>query len=559
VSGPRSAFPTLGRAALGVLLAVLLSQAAPSQAQTVALYGVAGNGQSATEGSAFSPLVVGLSSSGPVADAPVVFTVTSGSASFPDNARTATVNTDADGLAAAPTLSAGPTAGEVTVSVTSSAAADASFQFMLTVTAPTAAVVAAIDGNGQSAPAGTPFGEPLVVEVMDSHGHPLPNAPVTFSIVRPEGGGTATFPSQARTAQLRTDGNGRATSPTLTAGSVGPVLVTATSGDAGADFDVHVTAPAPATIGVVSGDKQSALPGAAFADPLGVKVLDAQGRPATGDVTVTFAVVSGSATFPEGRESAEVGISHEGNATAPELTAGPATGPVVVEASVADSAATSARFEETVAAFVPSELRAVSGAGQSALTGAHFMDPLVVQVLDQNGSGLSDVVVTFDVSGPASIYGRTSVEVGTNHDGQAAAAGLMAGTSAGPVRVTATAEGLKTSVVFDETVTARVPTTIVAYSGGGQSAAAGTAFAQPLVALVLDQTHMIMPGQMVTFRIEGGATFNGASAAKATTDAGGSATSPHLIAGPTAGSVTITASVDGVSRSASFSEQVTRP
>lgn len=98
-----------------------------------ALAATGGNGQSAQVRTAFAqPLSATLTGAGnaPVAGQDVTFTVTGGSAAFPGGA-SATATTGADGVATSPALSAGDTAGPVTVTAT---AGTLSTTFALTVT-----------------------------------------------------------------------------------------------------------------------------------------------------------------------------------------------------------------------------------------------------------------------------------------------------------------------------------------------------------------------------------------------------------------------------------------
>ena len=99
-------------------------------------------------------------------------------------------------------------------------------------------------------------------------------------------------------------------------------------------------------------------------------------------------------------------------------------------------------------------------------------------------------------------------------------------------------------------------TAVAAVSGGGQSTAAGTAFAAPLVAKVTDGTGAAVSGVQVTFTAPtsgASAAFpGGTSAVSVATDANGLATSPVLTANATAGGYAVTATADGVAAPASF-------
>jgi hypothetical protein len=213
---------------------------------------VSGDGQTAEGGQPFAaPLVVAVTGSDgqPFAGETVTYTVTSGTASFGGSA-TATAVSDASGRATSPPLTAGGTAGPVTV--TASTTYSTPVTFSLTVTR-TAAAVSAVSGGGQSAPVGQPFAQPLVAGVTARDGGALAGAPVTFTVTS----GSASF-AGAASATASTGTDGRATSPTLTAGNrTGTVTVTATTPGVaqGATFTL--------TVGAASADLSAALAGPA--------------------------------------------------------------------------------------------------------------------------------------------------------------------------------------------------------------------------------------------------------------------------------------------------------
>ncbi len=84
-----------------------------------------------------------------------------------------------------------------------------------------------ISGDGQQGAPGTVLPQPLVVEVRDQYGDPLPDAHVTFTITTGEG----QLSGQFNVEHTITDANGRATA-TLTLGPrLGPKTVVATVGN----------------------------------------------------------------------------------------------------------------------------------------------------------------------------------------------------------------------------------------------------------------------------------------------------------------------------------------
>jgi uncharacterized protein (TIGR03437 family) len=181
-----------------------------------------------------------------------------------------------------------------------------------------------------SATSGTP-GQQITVtaRVTDANGSGLPNIPLAWQIAQ----GTASLSS----ASTATDANGAGTA-IVTLGSTGgavSVRVTAGSGPAAItqSFSLSVNVPV-SNVTVVSGSGQTATTGAAFAQPLVVKVADAAGGPVNG-AAITYTVTSGSATVSPG--TVNTGANGQAQAT---VTAGATAGSVVVTASSGTSSAT---------------------------------------------------------------------------------------------------------------------------------------------------------------------------------------------------------------------------
>ena len=87
--------------------------------------------------------------------------------------------------------------------------------------------------------------------------------------------------------------------------------------------------------------------------------------------------------------------------------------------------------------------------------------------------------------------------------------------------------------------------TLAVVSGDGQSAQAATAFANPLIVVLMDGDEPV-PGASVTFTVEAGqASFNGSMTASATTDASGQASILGLTAGTRTGSIIVEAQTTG--------------
>ena len=139
-------------------------------------------------------------------------------------------------------------------------------------------------GSGQAAKAGTAFADPLAAEVVDTGGCPLSNVNVAF--VAPTSGPGATFPGAATTATVTSGSDGIATAPSLTANDVSgsytvPAEVEGTGYEVSFELD-NTTSGVATSVGVSSGNDQSAQVGQQFALPLVVNVFDSYGAPVGG-------------------------------------------------------------------------------------------------------------------------------------------------------------------------------------------------------------------------------------------------------------------------------------
>lgn len=151
---------------------------------------------------------------------------------------------------------------------------------------PPALTLGPVSGDGQQVTVAT-AALPFVVRVADAADQPVAGAVVHWSVVAGVGSVTAADTSDAL---------GQA-SGTFTAGSVaGSVKVRAEADGAAQLFTVTVVGGAAASLLVVSGDEQGGTAGAALAQPLRVRALDAYGNPAPGD-TIDWSVVTGGGSL----------------------------------------------------------------------------------------------------------------------------------------------------------------------------------------------------------------------------------------------------------------------
>ena len=224
---------------------------------------------------------------------------------------------------------------------------------------------------------------------------------------------------------------------------------------------------------------------------------------------------------------------------------------------VAPSTNTTYSFTVTQTAGNPASISANSGTPQSATVGTAFANPLLALVEDNNGNPVPGATVTFTApsSGASGSFAGGANTATTNSSGVATSAVFTANATAGSYSVTASVAGVSRTSRFKLTNQAsNGPGSIAATSGTPQSTTISTAFANPLVATVLNSSGSGVSGITVTFAApSSGAsgTFAG-GANTATTNSSGVATSAVFMANATAGSYSVTASVAGVSKTASF-------
>ena len=124
---------------------------------------------------------------------------------------------------------------------------------------------AVYSGSGGSAVVDTAFASPLVALVTDGQGSPVPGVAVTFAA--PSSGASGSFPGPVTTASAVTDQDGRATAPTLTAGTVaGSFTVTASAiGTTAATFSLTDTPAAAVKLAFTQSPSATTAAGTPFA------------------------------------------------------------------------------------------------------------------------------------------------------------------------------------------------------------------------------------------------------------------------------------------------------
>ena len=466
----------------------------------------------------------------PIVGATVTFGVPATGATAVLAAMTAV--TDANGIATV-NATAGTVSGAYSVTADTSGLTTLSFALTNDVDAP--AMITVNSGASQMGIVTEAFSDALVLTVADQFGNPLPGVTVTFTV--PSTGPTATL----STMTAVTDASGQV-SITATAGAIaGAYTVTAsvTGVTEPGSFALVNLVSAPSEISVVGGAEQSTVVDTAFAEPLSVLVMDAQGNPVPG-VTVTFTIPTSGATTILDALTATTDAS--GIATV-NATANTVAGEYEVTAStpVSTTPATFALTNEAGAAASITGL--ITSSPQSATVATDFTNPLVVTVLDAFGNPVPNAVVVFTVpgSGPTAELEMTTFTTDANGN-----VSIIAGASpiAGSYVVTATTAGVTTPATFALTNLVGAPTTISVVSGGTQTTLATTAFGEPIVVEVLDAQGNPVPGVTISLILPTDGASATSSAVSIVTDEDGIAVIT-LTANALSGSYVVGIVVDG--------------
>ncbi len=300
----------------------------------------------------------------------------------------------------------------------------------------------AFDGTPQSASVNTAFAWPLTVQLRGVAGAPQVGETVTFTA--PASGASATLASST----VLTDANGQAVVHATANGTTGSYTVTASAGAYTASFTLtNSAAPAAGGLAAVSGTPQSAQVGAAFAQPLRVRLLDVNDAPMVG-VSVSFVAPASGAS---GMLSASTALTDANGEASVTVTANGTAGSYAVTASVlAGAYTTSFALTNTAAPVVAGALAAVAGTPQSAPVGTAFAQPLRVRLLD--GSNVPMAGVSIGFAAPASgASGTLSAPTALTDANGDATITVTANATAGSYSVTATHAGFTASFALRNT------------------------------------------------------------------------------------------------------------
>lgn len=400
-----------------------------------------------------------------------------------------------------------------------------------------AAEVRAAAGAGQAGTVGQSLANPLVAEVVDAFGNPVPGATVTFA---PAAGSGTVTPSSGESGA-----DGRlSTSWTLGTASGTQTVTAAVAGAPATTFTATAAPGAAKTFAKVSGDTQSGPSQSPLASPLVVQAKDTFGNGVPG-VAVTFSVTAGGGSVAP----ASVTTGGDGTASA-SFTLGTTVGEHRAQASA--GALGTLEFTATATSGPPAAMSKVSGDAQVRAVGDTVS--VTVEVVDAFGNKVPNAAVAFTVAtgGGSVAIPAASLAEGPSAAAQAtgqtdatgrATARWTLGTTAGAHSLTAAVTGAG-SVTFTATGTAGAAATVTKVAGDNQSATVATAVATAPRVKVVDAFGNAVSGVSVTFAVaSGGGSVTGATVVTA---ADGTASVGSWTLGSTAGTNTLTATAAGL-------------
>jgi len=225
----------------------------------------------------------------------------------------------------------------------------------------TPAAMAIVSGDDQTGTAGQPLANPLVVRVADVNGDPVSGVEVSWTVI--------TGDASVGSATTMTDAEGLART-TVTLGPTGGTFTIRASvaGTTPLATTFSATAPLgdqdPASIQIAGGDNQSATVGQRLANPLTVRVRNAENIALAG-IGITWTVASGGGSL-----GAATSTTNASGIASNTFTAGGSPATSTVTAAVTSDNRLSVSFTATATAVT----------GGAVTVRDNFFDPNAVTV-----------------------------------------------------------------------------------------------------------------------------------------------------------------------------------
>lgn len=262
------------------------------------------------------------------------------------------------------------------------------------------AAIAVISGGQQSITVGT-LSEEIVFKVSDELGNPATvGTPVAFELTTSAG---AVVSGGLSVNSGVTDATGRVITHVNTSNNIGQYTLKATAQlgavTESASTTVEIKAGSPATLSVITGDKQTVAAGTA-SESIGFKLADGAGNPIQGE-RIDFTLIAPTGENSRINLSPNSASTDAGGQVHTNLlsTATEMVGGYLVTATLVKDSAVVAEASVTVVAGVATKLVVVSGANQTVIAGNASSD-LRFRLTDSVGNPIANKRVDFMLTIP---------------------------------------------------------------------------------------------------------------------------------------------------------------
>jgi hypothetical protein len=501
-----------------------------SNAAIGALLLINGNNQSVTQGlpAAKSLTVLAVDSSGlPKSGVVVAFEVVDDTAGSLTGGATYVERTTGSNGRASVGFTAGSSLGATSVVATSSTGS-AVFNLMIgsSVNATTAgSILLATGGNNQGIPKGIQAPKKLEVLALNNYGSAMAGVNVSFNVAS-TGMGTFHEYSNATTATVTTDSEGRASIWFTAANIEGPASVVASSNAGSAVFSLNVYTPGStnstgSTLMVTNGNNETVEPSTTAPKNLEVMALNSLGIPMQG-VEINFELLTaGAGTFNGGSDS------FTGSGTTTQVTTG-SNGRAWVSFAASSSSGTASIIARSTAGNAVftlqigtngntiasgSMLLAANGNNQTAVKNTAADKNLEVLAINHLGIPIPGVSVTFDIitSGAGTLTGGTSgtttSRTGTTDSNGRLAVSFTAGNNAGGASIVARSASGSTVFnlnIIDSSSSNTLGSALLITGGNNQVLEQNTLAPLDLEVLAVNSNGSPIQNITVTFQVSSG-------------------------------------------------------
>jgi hypothetical protein len=351
-----------------------------------------------------------------------------------------------------------------------------------------ASAIALVAGSSQRALAGKALAQSVVVRATNRKGGPAAAKRVTFRVVDGQG--------SVEPATVVTDADGRARANWTLGADPGrqTLFASVENVDSALAIEAEADPVAENTRVIALGDHLSGPAGDLLADTVAVRVTDSTGR-VLPDVPVRWVAVDGSVVASAARTDS-VGIARA------QWTLGKKTGQQRVRAQVGSGPGlgiSPVTIIATALAGPPANIAVSSGDNQRAQAGAELPKPVVIKVVDENGSAAAGALVTLAASGGT----LSDTTVVTDSLGNATARWTM-GRSAGDYSLAVHVDGVKKLLKLTAHATPAAAANLAFDDVAGQAASRDSGKRKRLLALVTDVYGNPVTDARVYFSVKSG-------------------------------------------------------